>query len=80
MDINNTGLLHGLYGSQINRTKAVGYCKLHRAALTAKTLKKHECLKKNCHSLKKYEEHGYWKQREVVKNYRRENKMNGGLN
>ena len=67
MDINNTQTLHGLYGSQISRNKAVGYCKHHCAALTVKTLKGHECLKKQCNALKKYEEHDYWRQREQKK-------------
>ena len=67
MDINNTQTLHGLYGSQISRNKAVGYCRHHCAALTVKTLKGHECLKKQCNALKKYEEHDYWRQREQKK-------------
>lgn len=64
MDINKTQMLHGLYGSQIGRNKAVGYCKCHSAALTVRTLKKHECLKKQCNALKKYENHDFWRQRE----------------
>ena len=56
MNIENTQMLYGLYGSHINRTKAVGYCRHHCAALTAKTLKGHECLKKQCNYLKKYED------------------------
>ena len=67
MDVNNAQTLHGLYGSQISRSKAVGFCRHHQAALTAKTLKQHECLKKNCNALKKYEEHSYWIEREVKK-------------
>ena len=77
MDIDKTQMLHGLYGSQIDRNKAVGYCYHHKAALTVKTLKGHECLKKQCNSLKKYEEHNYWHQREIMKLRRKENKMNG---
>ena len=80
MDVNNTQTLHGLYGSQINRTKAVGYCRYHNAALTTKTLKKHECLKKNCNALKKYEEHSYWTEREVMKSRKKENRMKVGMN
>lgn len=67
MDINGTQMLHGLYGSKINRSKAVGYCRHHHAALTVKTLKCHECLKKQCNALKKYDEHSYWTEREVMK-------------
>ena len=75
MDINKTEMLHGLYGSQVSRAKAVGYCKLHNAALTVKTLKCHECLRKQCNALKRYEEHDYWRQREVLKARKKANKM-----
>lgn len=75
MDINKTEMLRGLYGSQISRTKAVGFCKTHRAALTVKTLKCHECLRKQCDSLIKYEKHDYWRQREVIKARKKANKM-----
>jgi hypothetical protein len=67
MDINGTQMLHGLYGSQVSRSKAIGYCRYHHAALTVKTLKCHECLKKQCNALKKYDEHSYWTEREVMK-------------
>ena len=72
MDINNPNSLYGLYGSQISRTKAIGYCKKHKAALTARTLKQHECLRKQCNALKKYEEHSYWHEREVLKARKKE--------
>lgn len=78
MDVNYAQPLHGLYGGHINRTKAVGYCRLHHAALTVKTLKKHECLKKNCNALKKYENHSYWTEREVLKERKKANL--GGMN
>lgn len=74
MDINNTQKLYGLYGSHVNRSKAVGYCRHHCAALTVKTLKGHECLKKQCNALKKYEEHDYWRQREQKKEWRKSRK------
>lgn len=75
MDINKTEMLRGLYGSQVSRAKAVGFCKKHCAALTVKTLKCHECLRKQCNALKKYDEHDYWRQREVVKARKKANKM-----
>lgn len=75
MDINNAQTLHGLYGSQISRNKAVGYCRHHCAALTVKTLKCHECLKKQCNALKKYEEHDYWRQHEQKKELRKRRKQ-----
>ena len=74
MKINNTQMLYGLYGSHVSRSKAVGYCRYHSAALTVKTLKGHECLKKQCNALKKYEEHDYWRQREQKKEWRKSRK------
>ena len=67
-------MLPGLYGSEINKARAVGYCKLHCAALTVKTLKGHECLKKQCNALKKYEEHDFWRQHEQKRQLRKANK------
>ena len=67
MNMNKGGMVRGLYGSQISRSKACGYCYLHKCHLTAKTLKQHECLKKQCDCLKKHEEHPYWEERERIK-------------
>ena len=71
MNTNETEMLQGLYGSQISRNRAVGYCCYHKAALTVKTLKGHECLKKQCNALKKYEEHDFWRQHAQKKNRRK---------
>ena len=76
MEMNNSQMLNGLYGSKINRTKAVGYCKLHCAHLTVATLKRHECLKKNCSALKKHE-HSYWIERKVKKERKKAHKREG---
>lgn len=67
MEITKTEKLHGLYGSMISRTKAVAYCRRHDCHLTVATLKGHECLKKQCRSLKKHEDNDYWRQREQKK-------------
>ena len=75
MDINNTQILDGLYGSQITRNKAVGYCKLHCAALTVHTLKGRGCLGKQCNALEKYENHDYWRQHEQKKELRKARKQ-----
>jgi hypothetical protein len=75
MNMNSTVELWGLYGSHVSRSKAVGYCRYHHAALTAKTLKGHECLKKQCNALKKYEDHPLWKEREIMKARKKANKM-----
>ena len=74
MDINKTQTLYGLYGSQISRNKAVGYCRYHCAALTVKTLKGHRCLGKQCDALKKYEDHDYWRQHEQRREWRKARK------
>jgi hypothetical protein len=73
-------MLYGLYGSYVNKSKVVGYCKYHHCALTVRTLKCHECLNKQCNALQKYEEHDYWRQREAIKARKREKKLAGGLN
>ena len=75
MDMNKAEALYGLYGSHISRSKAVGYCRHHCAALTAKTLKGHECLKKQCNALKKYEDNDFWRQHEQRKELRKARKQ-----
>ena len=67
MEMTYSQTLHGLYGSQVSRKNAVGYCRKHGAHLTATTMKKHACLKKGCHHLKKHEENSYWEEREKLK-------------
>jgi hypothetical protein len=74
MEINNQETFYGLYGSQINKSKVVGYCKYHKTALTVRTLKCHECLKKQCNALEKREEHDYWRQHEQKKQWRKSKK------
>ena len=64
---NNSEMLNGLYGSVISKNRAVGYCPYHKVALTVKTMKRHQCLKKQCGALKKYEEHDFWRQHEQKK-------------
>lgn len=75
MKENNIELMPGLYGSEIARNKAVGYCPYHKAALTVKTMKRHECLKKQCDALIKYEEHDFWRQHEQKKELRKARKQ-----
>lgn len=74
MDENKMEMLHGLYGSLISKNRAVGYCYYHKAALTVKTMKCHECLKKQCDAFKKYEEHDFWRQHEQKKQLRKSKK------
>ena len=75
MEVNNTETLPGLYGSCINKNRAVGYCCFHNAALTVKTMKGHECLKKQCNALQKYKEHDFWRQHEQKKERRKAKKQ-----
>lgn len=51
------------------------YCKLHNCAMTAKQMKKKECLKKQCWHLEKNEDHPVWRQRERIKELRKERKL-----
>ena len=74
---NGADTVRGLYGSSICKSKAVGYCRYHHAALTARTLKGHECLKKQCNALTKYSDHDYWKQRDIMKARKKANKYGG---
>lgn len=76
IEIGTTQTLRGLYGSEISINRAVGYCYHHHAALTVKTLKKHECLNKQCNALCKYNEHDFWRQHEQKKAWRRARKEN----
>lgn len=71
MEIDNVEVIPGLYGSEIRKNKAVGYCMFHKAALTTKTMKGHGCLGKQCDALIKYEEHDFWRQHEQKKELRK---------
>jgi hypothetical protein len=53
----------------------VGYCTYHRAALTVRTMKGHECLKKQCNSLQKCQEHDFWRQHQQIKDIRKAKKQ-----
>lgn len=80
MEAVNAEMLQGLYGSMIIKDRAVGYCKRHGCYLTCNTLKKHECLRKQCNALEKHSENNYWKQRELKKEIKRASKLNKGAN
>ena len=64
-------MLPGLYGSTVAKNRAVGYCHFHKAALTVKTLKCKECLKKQCDAMERYGEHDFWRQHEQKKSLRK---------
>ena len=67
--------LNGLYGSQICKDRMVGYCRYHCAALTVKTMKRHECMKKQCDAFVRCEEHDFWRQHEQKKELRKARKQ-----
>ena len=67
--------LNGLYGSQICKDRMVGYCRYHCAALTVKTMKRHECMKKQCDAFVKCESHDFWRQHEQKKERRKARKQ-----
>lgn len=75
MEYDQLELMPGLYGSQITKNKAVGYCHYHKVALTVKTMKCHECLKKQCNALTRYETHDFWRQHEQKKELRKARKQ-----
>lgn len=67
-------LVKGLYGSEFEKNRACGYCRHHRKFLTVKQVRQHECLQKQCWHLHKNEQHDWWRQREVMKQKRKEKK------
>ena len=65
-----------------------GYCTHHCCSMTVKQIKTKNCLGKNCWYFRKNENHSWWKQREVMKQKRKNrkefinqqvNKFNGGI-
>ena len=53
-----------IYGGEPKNPPA--YCQYHHGYVTVAEMKRHECLKKQCPHLQKYE-HQYWQQRENMK-------------
>ena len=53
----------------------VGYCKCHKCYLTVKQMKTKNCLGKQCLHLQKNEAHQYWHQRDVLKQKKKQKKM-----
>lgn len=57
-------IMKTIYGGEPKNPPA--YCRRHCGYLTVKEMKRHECLRKQCRHLCKYE-HPYWQQREIMK-------------
>ena len=51
------------------------YCQLHDCGVTAKQMRKKQCLQKQCHHLQKNENHPVWRQRERIKALRKARKQ-----
>ena len=51
-----------------------GRCKLKNCNLTVKQVKSKKCLQKNCWHFVKYENHEWWKQRDILKQKKKEKK------
>ena len=61
-----------LYNSHSDNV--VAYCRHHRCGMTVKQMKCKNCLGKQCHYLVKNENHDYWRQRDVMKQKRKNRK------
>ena len=51
------------------------YCKFHSAGITVKQMRAKQCLKKQCNSLVRNQTHPYWKQRDAMKQKRKDRKQ-----
>ena len=51
------------------------YCRHHHCSMTVKQMKAKGCLQKQCWHLVKNEQHAYWRQREVIKEKRKQRKQ-----
>lgn len=58
-----------------NSNNVVAYCKYHKAGMTVKQMRCKNCLGKQCHYLRKNENHDFWRQQEVKKQRRKERKQ-----
>ena len=67
-------LVRGLYGSEFEKSRACAFCVHHHCYLTVKQVRQHNCLGKQCWYLKKNEQHAWWRQREIMKQKRKQKK------
>ena len=65
----------GLYHNELISSHACGFCKHHNCHLTVKQMKCKNCLQKHCRHLVKNTNHQYWRQREIVKQKRKNRKQ-----
>lgn len=62
-----------LFHSESNNVAA--FCLHHHCGMTVKQMKCKNCLQKECRHLVKNDEHKYWRQRELIKQKRKERKQ-----
>ena len=62
-----------LYNTSSDNVAA--WCTYHKCGITVKQMRCKECLKKQCYYLKKNEQHEYWKQRERLKQKKKDRKL-----
>lgn len=62
-----------LFGTCSNNVAA--YCRLHHKSMTVKQIKCKDCLQKECWHLVKNETHQYWRQRELIKQKKKNKKQ-----
>lgn len=62
-----------------NSKYPVGYCRHHKATLSARQLKNKQCLGKNCHHLEKYKTHPFWKARVKKNREKKQKKLNNSI-
>lgn len=73
-NVSEKKMVQGLYGSEFDKNRACGFCVHHHCYLTVKQVRQHDCLKKQCFHLKKNEEHDWWRQRDIMKQKRKDRK------
>ena len=61
-----------LFNTESNNCCA--YCRYHSCSMTVRQMKAKNCLGKECRHLVKNEGHQYWKQRDIVKQKRKNRK------
>jgi hypothetical protein len=67
-------MVPSLYNTKISKKRVIGYCHRHHCCISSTQLKQKECLKKQCRHLQKYE-HEFWRQRELKKAKKKENRL-----
>ena len=67
-------VVKGLYSCELSERHACGFCRHHHCYLTVKQMRCKNCLGKNCWYLVKNTDHNYWRQREAMKQKRKDRK------